>query len=385
MQVRPLLFCIAVVLLSPIAVIARAKDTAILSAHLESVRGKVWVPNDEFRGLQTEYLGWIDSRVRAGNSARSMNHELREAGLFPNWAKPEAPHKVDKIYESHAGYLGPILEKPVRHGRNVVTIAAGIYKGSGCSLDVTAVVYERLPFRRLGYINAEPSKPEYAFYLSGLDVGPKSPRGERLIGSGWVASNCTSTWNGKRIRIDRLSGSSIEPVLERSLNARDQEGEHVAARVEGRIVTFRYRGATGDDDLLGVPTIARYQVLGDHVVLASPLALTRAGFIYEWLRISEGDALRWSEPGAAAARASVASSLARHGFKWERIAQCGGSPAIWEIAIRLDEANSIVVFRISGSRATELRMLSLGVATAPPCRPEAISKGLAGVAAELPW
>jgi len=101
--------------------------------------------------------------------------------------------------------------------------------------------------------------------------------------------------------------------------------------------------------------------------------------------MSDADARRWSEPSAEAARRTVISALGGHGFEWERVARCGEHQKIWEIAIRLDNSDAPIVFRISGSRATELRMLAVGTTVSPSCGPEDLSRGLAGVGDELPW
>jgi hypothetical protein len=239
--------------------------------------------------------------------------------------------------------------------------------------------------KHLAYVNADSSEPDYAFHLSGFDVGQADSTGERIVASGWTASNCTSNWNGKRIRIDRLRDSSVEQVFARDLDARSQyPGEDVAARIEGDTVTFLYEGATGDGDLLSGPAIARYQIVAGRVVHVSPVALTRAGFIYEWLRMTDAEAVRWSEPAATGARNSVAAVLAKDAFDWQRIAQCGGSSPIWEIAIRPDKVKTLIVFRMSGERASELRMLAIGDTTSPSCKPEDISKSLSRIAAKLP-
>jgi hypothetical protein len=367
----------------PSAIASPAKDTALLSARLKTVRGENWLPDDEYSRVQKEYLAWIDSRLKAGVSEKSMNRELQAAGLLERWPKTTYSEAVDEVNKSHAGYLDPISAKPVRAAKSILVSAAGVYRGSGCSRDVTAVIYQRRPLKRLAYLNADPSEP---FYLSGLDVSEEGSTGERTVASGWVASNCSSTWNGKRIRIDRLKGSSDELLLARDLDAQDRDqGENVAARVERDVVTFWYQGAIDDDAMLSGPAVASYKIVSGHAVLASPVALTRAGFIHEWLLMADADAARWGEPEAMAMHPSAVSSIVKHGFEWERIAQCGGSPPVWEIAVRPHDSKTVEVFRIGGVRAAGLRMLAVADTVTLSCDPEDISKSLRGVSAELPW
>ena len=116
----------------------------------------------------------------------------------------------------------------------------------------------------------------------------------------------------------------------------------------------------------------------------TPVALTRAGFLYEWLHLPDSDAARWAEPKAVSAR-SRAYAVREKPFDWVRLARCGASPEVWEIAVRPHEAKTLVVFRVSGSRATELRMLSISDRVTPSCVPEDPGVALTSVGAELPW
>ena len=101
--------------------------------------------------------------------------------------------------------------------------------------------------------------------------------------------------------------------------------------------------------------------------------------------MSETDAARWGEPEAVQRRRALASSIEKHVFKYQNIVRCGGSPPVWEVAARFEEQNEPIVFRIGGSRATELRMLAISHSLTPSCQPEDVEMGMAGVAAELPW
>jgi hypothetical protein len=60
---------------------------------------------------------------------------------------------------------------------------------------------------------------------------------------------------------------------------------------------------------------------------------------------------------------------------WPGRGQCGGSPPFWEVAIRPHDSKTIEVFRIGGTRATELRMLAVTDGVTQSCVPEDISKG----------
>ena len=172
--------------------------------------------------------------------------------------------------------------------------------GLGCALDVTAVVYDRRSHSRIAQVTGGEPGSRYAYRRSGVDVGAASANGQRLIATGWVISNCTSTWNGKRVRIDRSRDGSHQELLMRDVAAQDRgpEEEDVSARVEGGLVTFFYQGAIGDTVMLSGPSILRYRISKSGVIRATPIALTRAGFIHEWLTLDDSNAGRWSEPPA---------------------------------------------------------------------------------------
>ena len=193
---------------------------------------------------------------------------------------------------------------------------------------MTAVVYERGSLTKLAEINAGPGAPDYAYYLSAMDISGKDATGRRLAASGWVISNCTSTWNGKRIRIDQLKGSSTKNILTRGLHAHDRDGESVAAQVQRDIVTFRYDGGIGDSDLLWTSAVARYRIEQSHAVRDTPIALTRAGFIDEWLSMTDRDPKLWAEPQATEMRTTVAPVIQKNGFEWSNIGRCGDRKSV---------------------------------------------------------
>ncbi|SPE34244.1 hypothetical protein SBA3_2120021 [Candidatus Sulfopaludibacter sp. SbA3] len=352
-------------------------DANRLAADLQALRGTERLSDAQYKRIQTEYLEWIDARVGAGKTVDTMNTELRAQGLFSDWKD-----SVDENFKTHAGYLEPLSVRDLHAAGDILVIVAQMYQGALCSLDDTIVLYQRTPPRRIGQINAESGK--YAHYLSGLDVGEKLASGARLIASGWTFSNCTSTWNGKTIRIDRLRETSVENILTRDLWAQDRfPEENVSARLQGVIVSFFYQGGIGDAELLSVPSIARYRVLAGGAIREAPVALTRAGFIREWLDMDDAEASRWSEPAALKARTPAAAAIKKNGIAWQGVSQC--LAPIWEVAIRPNDTQSLYVFHISGARATALRMLAVTNKLTPGCTAIDIKSNLNSVGAELPW
>jgi len=327
--------------------------------------------------MQEEMLRWLDARVKAGEPVARINAKLKAAGLLT----PD-----EDGYTSHSGYVEEIAERQVPRVHDLRILVIPIYKGSGCYLDDTVVLYGKATGARVGWINAESMGSEFARSLNGLDIGNRNANGSRLIASGWNTSNCSSNWNGKVIQIDRLKLAGVENLLSKGVDAKDADSryESVSASIQLNTATFHYNGATGEGAMLSALSIARYRVEGDRVVREAPLAINRVGFLHEWLMLDEADAVRWSASEAAGVHAVVAKAFAHNVFGWQRIAKCPGDPPVWEISVTLDDPR-LYVFRMNGERATELRMLGVTSKETSGCQVIDWQKSLESVARELPW
>jgi hypothetical protein len=287
---RKPVFAITLFVVATTSLAKTAPDTARLSADLQAVRGKKALDAEEYRSLQTEYLNWIDARVKAGVSIEKMNAELREAALFYHWID-SADGMLDESFESRAGYLEPISTRSLRGAAELLVIKASIYRGIGCYLDMAVALYEKHSLKRLGWLQADQAESGFPYHLSGLDAVHRGAAGEWLVASSWTVSNCTSSWNGKRVRIDILRGTGIENLMAKDLYARDRDRvEDVAVWVRQDVVTFWYEGGLRNADLMSVPGILRYQITGDIAAREAPVALTRAGFLQEWLNMDDAEA-----------------------------------------------------------------------------------------------
>jgi len=330
------------------ATAAAQADTASLATALKAVRGRDWIHAAEYKKLQAQYFSWIDARLKAGKSLDEMNAELREAHLLfePN-------DTLRDISRSFAGYLIELSEQSKHSAPGIRVIDARIHRGVSCSVASTALVYQTKPAKQLGQLEVRYNNPDegWAYHLEGISVGPQDSNGARLVASGWTISNCTSTRNDKAIRIDRLKPGGVEKLFERSIWARSgwsEEGDFLPA-IKGSDISFRYPGATGDGMYISLPTEAHYSVEGNRVILQSPIALTRAGFIHEWLTMSNADAARWSATAALTSRQALASEFKQQGIEFGTVAQCGVAPLVWEVEVKFGDSKQPVVFRIGGA------------------------------------
>jgi hypothetical protein len=101
--------------------------------------------------------------------------------------------------------------------------------------------------------------------------------------------------------------------------------------------------------------------------------------------MADADPKLWGEPQALENRTEVAAEVEKHGFEWANIAQCGGTPPLWEVALRTRESEKLYVFRISGARATELRMLNIRKDLTPSCAQQDLKTNVQSLGTELPW
>jgi hypothetical protein len=81
----------------------------------------------------------------------------------------------------------------------------------------------------------------------------------------------------------------------------------------------------------------------------------------------------------------VHAAFARDIFSWDRIAHCKGSRQVWEVGVRLAEAKTRYFFLMTGSRAAELRMRSIGETPGESCAMLDVRKNVSPIGAELPW
>lgn len=348
-------------------------DTIHLAKHLERFRNhKLYeMPAAEYRPIQREYLAWINSRVNGRSTFAQMNKELKAANLLS-----DAPQDVDDYDKNYAGFLGGVSAVPLRDADDLFAIQFGVHTGSYCNFDQTVAIYNRKPFRLLTTLNAELSYT-HGFGLSEVAAGKKDAGHSRLLAADWVASNCTSTWNGNIFRIDRLmADNSVENILSEGVSV--HFGEEMKIGVAGDTVTFEY--VTGIINMVVArAAIERYQIQGGQLTRLAPIAPSFGGFVGEWLRLSDTEAARWGNPEASARHHELAERFKGKFFEWTRSAICPGSPPLREISIQESESKQTAHFRISGLRPEEMRMESSLDKPSPECQEIDIRKNLTSI------
>jgi hypothetical protein len=352
----------AVVMRVP-AIAQQRPDTALLGKNLARFRRyKVYeLQTAEYKTIRSQYLAWIDSRLKGGKSIAEMNLELKAAGLL----SPERQAGVD-IDRSRAGFLGEVGILPLLSRPDLLAVTFGIEAGSFCNFDETVVLYDRKTLQRIARVNAE-NVYSHGFSLRDFAVGEKADsHGGRLIGSAWVVTNCNSNWNGNVFRIDLARGQALKNILERP--ARSFFDDKLAVHLAGDTVTFNYTSGIRDPLVLLRDGIASYRVQRERATRLAPIAKSYGGFIDEWLDMDDAEAARWSTPDAARMHHRVAGKFGKDVFAWEHAADCPGSPLTREIAVRAYESKQITVFRISGTSAADMRMISVADQALPSCR-----------------
>ncbi|MBL8212566.1 MAG: hypothetical protein JNK87_17760, partial [Bryobacterales bacterium] len=289
--------------------------------------------------LRQEYFAWIDTRVQDRRSTSQMNSESRGAALFV---------VVNSEDDRRPGVIEPLRARQVAQAPELLAVEVTIHRAMACNWDVSVLLYDRNTRRRVATLRAVADVRTEPYSVLALDA-KRQASGELVVGSLWAVSNCTSTWNGQRLRMDRIGSGGSRLLLERDLEAQLQENEKVVVK-EGQ-VRFLYNGAVGDGDILSTEIVANYRVTGDTVTREPPIAMTRAGFLAEWLR-KNPEALPGFEKG----------------IEWGVVSECGGSPASWEIEVRSRETAARQFFRIAGERASQLRMAAVNDSKDTACR-----------------
>jgi hypothetical protein len=243
----------SLVLFSACAAAQVREDTARLLRHL----GQFRVPNQEIQAadygaIRIEYLNWIDSRLRANFSVVRMNEELKAAGLL----------QETQFDFARAGFLEAVADQAVAGTNDLSAVKFGAYLGGNCYVDETVVLYKRGSGERIATLNAE-DEYGHGFILRALDAGRDSSDGGRIVGSEWVASNCSSNWNGNIFRIDRSTSGSVTNILREHLWA-FLSGD-VDVKIAGETVTVRYETSVTYPAFDIRSAVKRYQVQGTHV------------------------------------------------------------------------------------------------------------------------
>ncbi len=363
---------VGLILCIPAFAAGMREDTAHMAGRLFPMRAyKVYeFTSLQFQSVRAEYLAWIDSRVRAGNSAAMINAELREANLLS-----DGPRTIeDQLDKTYAGYFGTVRVGPIQGADELMAVTLGIYTGGFCNRDETVAIYQRAPLLRLGWLNAERSYT-HGYYLASLAASKDNPLQGRIVASAWTATNCTSAWNGGRFRIDLFHGAAMRDVLNTGVTARNDEEIQIGIR--DKTVTFRYITGMRDLTFENRPGVSSFQIRDDHVTRQGPIASHFGGFIDEWLLLDDEDAARFSSPAAARLHRELAARFKKEPFDWQHAADCPG-PAR-EIAVRGDESEKTTVFLIASSSIAEMRMLSISDRINPSCREIDIRKDLSAI------
>lgn len=224
-----------------------AKGYTMTAAHAQKARNAVLV--------------WLDERMASGVAIDEMNRELRAAGLYSDGAdSPVDGFDPDKTF---AGFIGKIRQQPLHKSiLDVVAVTYSIHTTTPCGNDETVVVYtETAPRKRLLRVSAQ-DRYSHGFWLRDFTIGQPGPAGNRITGSAWVMSNCTSNWNGNEFRIDTLDA-------EGKLHNAHSSGESVyfgapmVVTTSGDTVTFDFTGSSRNPDQLPPREAKRFRVSPD--------------------------------------------------------------------------------------------------------------------------
>ena len=178
-----------------------------------------------------------------------------------------------------------------------MTVVLRIYTGNDCGADDTLVLYRRATRQRIGWVTAETGYTRRPFVRrSGRRRrGPlrSAARGNRLDRLG-LFSFTPSGLSYRFHRPWRTPRKSWPKVL--------SEAQEYSTRIllDKDTVQFRYESGYPSIGKADRQSEQRYLVQGSHALRMAPLGPSLYEFIWEWLRLDDADAARFSTPAAAA-------------------------------------------------------------------------------------
>jgi hypothetical protein len=208
-------------------------------------------------------------------------------------------------------------------------------------------------------------------------AGAKDAQGNRLLVS--ASFPIERRYEGPftaDFRIDQIASVSLIPLLHREVNAEYNfepghdglEDLFAKASIAGNVATFRYSRRMRNEEY--EPAILRYQVSSNSVTRIPPLAVTRSGFIDQWIKLSATEAAQWSAPAALEGHRQVNEFLKLHAnddhVYFNKISRCESTWQI-EAASAFNAPTENWVFLLSESGAANMRMLSVEKEPRPNC------------------
>jgi len=281
---------------------------------------------------------------------------------------------VNDFGMSYTGFVGTIHSKAyadfegVKAPDGLLLFLLPIYTGAYCNEDETLVLYNPETRQRIGWINGETTY-RHGFLFGAVAAQPKGSDGTRLVATDWIASNCTSNWNGQILRIDALAKGRATQVLDHS-PARGAFRGSTKIQIEKDTVQFTYysfANVSDPDGSLPLP-VERYRVRGTRALRLGPLAETLGGFIDEWLGIEDGEAVRFGSPATATQLRALRTRRNEEWYSFTDAAECPGTPPTHQVRALWDESKRTTYFRVSGDTAATLRMESVSGSPIPGCR-----------------
>jgi hypothetical protein len=345
-------------------------DTRTLAATLKAARAAQ---------TRESFLAWVDARLKNPEQVDSFNRELRRAGI-------NGPGRDEFWGTDNVGLL---QVTPIPTAPDLFAIRLGIGVASG--YDETVVFYHRQPWHRIGWLNDDLSTKEYSQFSS-IAVSEKDANGNRLIASSGFAIDRRYTGPFTvKFRIDRLEPASLKTLLSKEMTAEYNyvpghdglEDLFAKASVEGNVATFRYSHRMHNEEY--EPAILRYSVSGTAVTRIAPLAITRSGFLDEWISLDPRDVAQWSAPESLKGHHPIKEFLKQHEnddhIYFNKISLCSNSPRTWQISASsgFNAPTATWYFLLTESGAANMRML--GVKDNP--NPECVEHDLDALTEEL--
>jgi len=326
-------------------------DTLAFAQHMAPYRTpgrELTAP--EVKSIQTEYLAWLNARVIAGHTIDRMNAELAAAELTDR----------ENRKGGQAGYVAKIHPGPdsgppaaLNLPADLMTVVLRIDTGKDCGADDTLVLYRRATRQRIGWLSAE-TDYTHGHLFGAVAAAAEDPSGARLVATDWIVSGCLLP-HRQVFRIDSVARENATQILTQSPG----EAQEYSTRIllDKDTVQFKFESGYPSIGKADRQSEQRYLVQGSRALRLAPLGLSLYEFIWEWLRLDDADAARFSMPEAAAQHHGV-MTVGDVGAGALSETDCPGAP-VREFRGDWITTERFAYFRVSGTTPETYRMESI--------------------------
>ena len=282
--------------------------------------------------------------------ADAVNSALRQADLFCPEAKDPVENGPCTIASQFfpLGYLDEVRLELLDRGNSGIFLTARTGIGVSCGFDVSAYIFAwSASGWRLAWQSEQNDYAKEKYrpgWIGEVEIGPRDEKsGERLVLTLGSNPACQSNFQAAYLRLWRMDARLEESrlLLERAETAYLGRNDPALLGDLGLDeATVEFATPSIDLDVHNREAVFHFEVSGNTVSRADPVALSPRDFVDEWLRRSWEESVLWTEPRQRDALATRHKAI-REGADFvsgsfvEPTMRCTVRPGLWQVGIKL--------------------------------------------------